>query len=117
MCSGKMGRRLVSDDEFGHAVNLEYTCERCLCRFNSTLGAAFVSHPAVVGFCFRHGVNLREKRLWELDFALDPDAVGILERGASRVVLEIELEDDVLELEVDENGDARDVSDFSSTTS
>lgn len=104
LCSGRMTRKLGPDDQFGHAAAVAYECTRCDCAFDSTVGAAFVGHPAVVAFHRRHGVDWHA-RLWELEFAYDPNALSVLERGPTSVAWGVEYDDERLVLKVD--SDAR----------
>lgn len=43
------------------------TCPSCGPLFRVPVGTAVVRHPAVVGWYWEHGVDLREQRLWTLD--------------------------------------------------
>jgi hypothetical protein len=103
MCNASMTSELTDGDCFGHDVAVEYRCERCGCQFDSTVGAATVSHPAIVAFCHEHGIDVRERRLWELDFAFDPAALTVLRTRPWRVSLGIEYGSERLTLELDED--------------
>lgn len=108
LCNGPMTRRLDDDDCFGHPSTVRYECERCRCAIDSTVGAALVSHPAVVAIHHGAGVDLRERRLWELRFAFDPDRLSVLEPGPRRVALTVPAGDG-LRLEVDASATVVDI--------
>ena len=83
VCSGHV-REWVRDDAppkavavRGHPVTVGLDCRQCSYHSNVPVGALLLSHPAVQGFCYEHGVDLRERRLWELPFVVDPGALSV----------------------------------------
>lgn len=46
----------------------QFSCERCGMRFWVPPGFCLLEHPAVIGFCHDHGVNLRETPAVALEF-------------------------------------------------
>lgn len=78
-CEGTMARRvrLPSDDdapdwldEFAPAV-VQYRCGRCGANWHSSVQVVVASHPAVAGFLYEHGVDLRTTPNWEMDWVGD----------------------------------------------
>lgn len=99
-----MDRTLGPDNQFGHPGAVAYECERCDCAFDSTVGAALAEHPVVVAFRHKHEVAVGAHRLWELEFAYDPKALAVVERGPARVELTMRYDDEYLCIEVDSDG-------------
>jgi len=83
VCSGHVEARVRDDAPpkavavRGHPVTIGFDCEQCSYHANVPAGAILLDHPGVMGFCYEHGVDLRERPLWELPFVVDPDAVTI----------------------------------------
>jgi len=78
-CEGDVDRRvrLPSDDDapdwlddFADAV-VQYRCTRCAENWHSMVPVVVASHPAVAGFLYEHGVDVRETPNWELDWIGD----------------------------------------------
>lgn len=71
-CDGRMEARVrVFDvppdaDEPPVEADAVFECRRCGDGWHSTVPAAAVTHPAVAGFHYEHGVDVRETPLWEL---------------------------------------------------
>jgi len=61
----------------GHPVTVGLDCQQCSYHANVPPGAVLLDHPAVQGFCAENGVDVRERRLWELPFVVDPDGVTV----------------------------------------
>ena len=100
-----MTRQLTDGTRHEHPAGLAYRCGRCACRFDSTVAAAVLSHPAVVAFHHDHGVDVGARPLWRLPFAFAPEAVAVVERGPSRVVLTWRLGAERLRCAVTEAGE------------
>ena len=91
-----------------------FDCDHCGCRLRSPVTLAVLEHPAVVAFYHRHGVDVRERPLWN---------VG--EEWGERVVSEdpwcvrvsTRLDGDVLSLFVAENLDVVETRESSVTAS
>lgn len=104
-CAGPMESTLSFDDEDceehppGHVVKHE--CDRCDGGLVTTVGEVLLTHPAVVSFCFDHGVDVGAVPTWELDFCVTDRAVTVESTDPVRVRVEVELDGDVLELVVD----------------
>lgn len=53
-------------------------CEHCSIYAFVPVGVLLLAHPAAVGWLHERGVDVRERRLWQLPFVVDPDAVVAL---------------------------------------
>ncbi|WP_423744344.1 ArsR family transcriptional regulator (plasmid) [Haladaptatus sp. SPP-AMP-3] len=43
-----------------------FDCERCGCRLRSPVTLAVLEHPAVIAFYHRHGIDVRERPVWNV---------------------------------------------------
>jgi len=93
----------LADLPFAH-----FECERCEAVITSDLGNALVDHPAVGGFYFDHGVDVRDRPFHAFN-ALDPDRSEIRQRDPFRASVTFSVEDHSITLVVDENCDVVDV--------
>jgi len=88
-------------DRFRNLPFVEYVCGRCGEEVGSDLGMALLSHPAVGGFYYDHGVDVREASLWEF-VAWNTDAACVDSRDPFRAVVTYEADGDTLRLVVDD---------------
>jgi len=93
----------LADLPFAH-----FECERCDAEITSDLGSAMVDHPAVGGFYFDHGVDVRERPFHTFN-ALDPDRSEIRQRDPLRASVTFTVDGESLTLVVDEGCDVVDV--------
>jgi len=93
----------LADLPFAH-----FECERCAADITSDLGSALVDHPAVGGFYFDHGVDVRERPFHTFN-ALDPGRSEIRQRDPFRASVTFSVDADSLTLVVDENCDVVEV--------
>ena len=107
-CMNGLEPEVVAVDEppfdEAHLVDryVHWTCDRCGDRMYVTVGMAMVQHPAVISFFHDHGVNIAERRLWELEFAMTDRYATVRSTDPWTVALEIPCADEVLELVVDD---------------
>jgi len=87
---------------------VRYDCQRCAGEVTSDLGSAFVEHPAVAGFHYEHGVDVRERPFYRFA-ALTADRAALRERDPVRASVTYAVGDAELTLVVDETGEVRDV--------
>jgi hypothetical protein len=113
-CEGRLdpsvvtGASLVDDpavlDEYPEWYDefplVAYRCRRCGVEPTADLGTALADHPAVVGFYYDRGVDIRERPQWEL-VAWDPDRARIRERDPLRAAVTYTAGGDALTLVVD----------------
>jgi hypothetical protein len=45
---------------------VRFDCERCGCRLRSPVTLAVLEHPAVISFYHRHGIDVRERPVWNV---------------------------------------------------
>lgn len=101
----------VPDEVADRATELplvRYDCRRCGATPTGGLRLAFLDHPAVVSFYYRHGIDLRERSVWEFTGA-HPDQQRIRSRDPFRASVTYELDGDAITLVVDESADVVDV--------
>lgn len=96
-CLGRVEARVV----VGETVRAEYRCRRCPEYAVSSLGAALLDHPEMVGFHWDHGVDVRTVRSWELPWLHDDHATVAVEEPL-RVDCTATLDGSSLTLTVDE---------------
>jgi len=89
-------------DRFRDLPFVEYTCGRCDQTVDSDLGLGMLSHPAVGGFYFDHGTNIREASLWDF-VAWDTDSAWIEGRDPLRAVVTYAADGERLRLVVDDD--------------
>jgi len=86
VCSGHVASRVRDDPPEkavavrGHPITVGYDCQQCSYHADVPPGAALLDHPGVQGFCADNGVDLRARRLWELPFVVDAEAVTVRQR-------------------------------------
>lgn len=86
------------DDEPRHRFVAD--CPECGPLFEVPVGAAVARHPAVVSFYWEHGVDVRVRRLWNLDLYGD----HAVEDHGERLRLQIERHREALTLVLDGEG-------------
>jgi hypothetical protein len=96
-CAGRVDARVVPGDD---GVTVHYECRRCPEMATTSLGAALLSHPAVVGFHWDHGLDLRDVRSWTLGWLHD-DHAAVISEDPLRVECTVPLDDERLVLTVD----------------
>lgn len=69
---------------------VRYECERCNTNWYSSFSYYVVFHPAVVGFYYEHGVDVRTTPYWDLD-GIGPDAATVVSREPLRIDLSVAL--------------------------
>jgi len=88
----------------GHGVVVGYDCQQCSYHANVPPGAVLLDHPDVLGFCADNGVDVRERRLWELPFVVDPDAVTVRDDDPWEVAVTVAAGDAERVAVIDESG-------------
>lgn len=83
------------DEAFAH-----YECGRCGDSVLATVPEALLTHPAVVSFCYDHGVDVRETPTWELSWVRDDPE--IVSEDPLRVRVTVEMGGERLAVVVDD---------------
>lgn len=114
-CSGRIVPEVLvdcEDEQLGRIdePHVKYSCQRCPEICSLALGSALLNHPAVVGFHYDHGIDLRTAQTWSLDWARRGAAVAE-SRDPLRARVDIELDGDRLSLVVDDALDVVEVRD------
>ncbi|EJN58522.1 winged helix-turn-helix domain-containing protein [Halogranum rubrum] len=105
-CSGRIVPEVLvdcEDEQLGRIdePHVKYTCQRCPEICSLSLGSALLNHPAVVGFHYDHGIDLRTTQTWSLDWARRGAAVTE-SRDPLRARVDITLDGDTLTIIVDD---------------
>jgi DNA-binding transcriptional ArsR family regulator len=79
---------------------VRFDCERCGCRLRSPVTLAVLEHPAVISFYHRHGIDVRERPVWNVG---DEWRERVVSEEPWCVRVSTELDGDVLALFVAEN--------------
>lgn len=92
------------DDSLRNTPLIRYDCTRC--GATPTVGLDFIllDHPAVVGFYYDHGIDLREQSIWELD-AMNPDRQEIRSHDPFRATVSYRIDGDERTVVVDDDLD------------
>jgi ribosomal protein S27E len=106
LCGGHTGRSLLRDidapDDFDTPLPwLELRCLACDHHVAQPVGALALDHPAVIGFLFENGFDIRTTPLWEFDWLTDEHATVTSEEPL-RVEITIDLGDAGMYLTLDE---------------
>jgi hypothetical protein len=83
-------------------IRARLACQNCGMESSQVLGVRVLDHPAVVGFLYEHGIDIRETPLWEFDWLTEPHGTVVGENPL-RIETVVEVDDDRLELVLDES--------------
>lgn len=105
-CSGRVVPEVLVDGDHPQLGTIDeprviYTCQRCPEIVTMGVPSALLGHPAVIGFHYDHGIDLRTVPTWSLDWASNDPTVE--SRDPLRVCVDVTLDGDTLELVVDED--------------
>lgn len=87
-----------------------FLCGDCGGLYFPHLGSTLLSHPAVVSFFHERGVDLRDRRHWELPFVVDGDRVTVHDTDPWHVTVEARCADDRCLVDVDGGLDVESVT-------
>lgn len=107
LCVGVI-EQLDRYDEFfarDHDAVIAVDCERCSFYSFIPIGVLFLTKPTIAEQLRDSGVAIRETRLWNLGFVVDPDAVSIETTDPTRVAVTTLDTDEALAFVVDETLD------------
>ncbi|WP_435154774.1 winged helix-turn-helix domain-containing protein [Haladaptatus sp. DFWS20] len=82
--------------------NVRFDCDRCGCRLRSPVTLAVLEHPEVISFYHRHGIDIRERPVWNVG---EEWREAVVSEKPWCVRVSTELDGDVLALFVAENLD------------
>jgi hypothetical protein len=86
------------------AFGFEYDCRECRAGWTATAGEVVLDHPAVVGFYHDHGVDLRDRYAWDLEFAATDHDTRVRSRDPLRLELRPQCGNDELVVVLDSDG-------------
>ncbi|WP_049970092.1 winged helix-turn-helix domain-containing protein [Haladaptatus cibarius] len=55
-----------SDSSHGGRPQVRFDCDRCGCRLHSPVTLTVLEHPEVISFYHRHGIDIRERPVWNV---------------------------------------------------
>jgi len=103
-CSGRLDREVVPAET---DLSIDYlfttTCRRCGAFTRSSAGAAVLRHPAFVGFCHDHAIDVADRLPWTLPFLADGETTRTGE-DPPRYRVRVEGGDERIDLTLDERG-------------
>jgi len=103
-CSGRVDREVVPAET---DLSIDYvfttTCRRCGAFTRSSVGAVVLRHPAFVGFCHDHGIDVVDRLPWTLPLLTD-DATTRTSEDPPRYRVRVEADDERLDITLDERG-------------
>lgn len=88
----------------GEIPVVHYNCERCGHTATTGLWMATRDHPAVLSFYDDHGIDIRDRPVWEFP-ARDPDHVDVRGRDPLRASVTYSVDGETLTLVLDEAAD------------
>ena len=91
-------------DEFGLEAVLAYECGRCGNDWLSSAEVAVLWHPAVVGFHYEHGIDVRETPVWDLEW-FEFGVATVTNEAPFRLDVPITLDGETLAVTFDETLD------------
>ncbi len=99
---------IVSDGaEEGTEIHVTHTCDRCGGFLRTTPMENVIDRPAVVAFCYDHGIDLTETPHWEMEkYVVESTRLG--SDDPAEIRLTIRLADDELTLSLDKEMRVRD---------
>ena len=113
-CEGAITARVVpvsdtpavenTPERFQGLPMLRYDCDRCGAQVTADLGEALLDHPAVVGFFYDHGTDVRDEPIWSFH-AVDTGQSHFRERDPVRATITYSADGATLTLVVDEHCD------------
>ena len=103
-CAGKTVGQLTDESELipDEPVVIEFTCQRCGDTATLSVNSYLLFHPAVVVFHYDRGIDVREVKMWNLDFVLHPD-LTIRSADPWEIESTLEIYDDRIILVVEED--------------
>ena len=103
-CSGRVETAVsdVAHETRGQPV-ATHLCRACGGVYFPSVGAALLSHPAVVAFCHERGMDLRDHYPWTVPFAFDPGRATITDRDPLRVRVDVRQGGDRCRVVLDES--------------
>lgn len=86
------------------AFGFEYHCRECRAGWTATAGEVVLDHPAVAGFYHDHGIDLRDRYAWDLEFAATDHDTRVRSRDPLRLELRPQCGNDELVVIVGADG-------------
>ena len=113
VCVNELGTRflpaeevtMVGDTTEHVTVFVHASCDHCGHQHYMLVGSLLLYHPTLVSFCYERGLDVTAIPVWELEFATTDRYLEVRSRDPWRIVFNLSIEGDELELVVDESLD------------
>lgn len=83
---------------------LHAACDTCGAQIVGPAEFCLLVDPDVTAFCRRHGLTLRNDRVWEFPFVRDDTGVTIVDEDPPRLDVDVSLGGETLSVSIDERG-------------
>jgi hypothetical protein len=103
-CHGRVDPRIARGEDGTDCSTVRYECRRCPEVAGTSLGAALLDHPEMVGFHWDHGIDVRGVRSWDLPW-FHGDHALVTNEDPLRVECTATIGDESLTLTIDERLD------------
>lgn len=107
LCSGQVTGRLKRRSVPAMAVEKElplaiFECERCSNTSHASPGYVLLTHPAVVGFYYERGIDVRDVPPWRMRM-LTEEATTVVGEDPLEVAVDVQYDGDRMVITIDEN--------------
>lgn len=111
LCGGQVERTLVQEFEdtgepMANVPVVGMNCRECGFGTSQVVGALVLDHPAVIGFLFDQGIDIRGTPVWEFDW-LAEDHATIVGEHPLRIAVTVEEGGEKMDLTLDEDFSVR----------
>lgn len=107
-CEGQTSETVTLFPREPVPVLYEWTCNKCGVFLQNSAGGCVLFHPAVVGFCYQHGVDVFQ-HTWEI-LVENVRTATVCSEDPLRVQVSVSLEGERLELTLDDSATVVDVA-------
>ena len=105
-CHGRAERHVTAASSDEQIPIVVYECQQCGAEPTSGLSLSLITPPAVVAFYHDHGVDIRDRSVWEFQVP-DDESESIESNEPFRASVIFSTDNEELKLTVDDNGDVR----------
>ena len=102
LSTGSTGRESPAVENPEETPVVQYECRQCGKQPSGGLAVSLLSHPAVVSFYYQHGIDIRNRSIWEF-ISFDTEQASIHSHDPFRAETTFQVDGDELTVVVDEN--------------
>lgn len=84
-------------------VSVEYACEQCQHTLRSPIGLALPTQSPVVAFYRTHGLDIRSKSYWQLEWCVSDAYTTVHTTNPWQLTVTIPLDDERLAVDIDDD--------------